>query len=61
MKEFFKILKRFVPPYKRSLILSLVFTLFSAILNVFSFVIIIPILQILFKVNDASAVEFIDW
>ena len=61
MKEFFKILKRFVPPYKKSLILSLVFTLFSAILNVFSFVIIIPILQILFKVNDASGVEFIDW
>ena len=61
MKEFFKILKRFVPPYKRSLILSLIFTLFSAILNVFSFVIIIPILQILFKVNDASGVEFIEW
>ena len=61
MKEFFKILKRFVPPYKKSLILSLIFTLFSAILNVFSFVIIIPILQILFKVNDASGVEFIDW
>ena len=61
MKEYFKILKRFVPPYKKSLILSLIFTLFSAILNVFSFVIIIPILQILFKVNDASGVEFIDW
>ena len=61
MKEFFKILKRFVPPYKKSLILSLIFTLFSAILNVFSFVIIIPILQILFKVNDASGVEFMDW
>ena len=61
MKEFFKILKRFVPPYKRSLILSLIFTLFSAILNVFSFMVIIPILQILFKINDTSGVEFIDW
>ena len=61
MKEFFKILKRFVPPYKRSLILSLIFTLFSAILNVFSFMVIIPILQILFKINDTSGVEFIEW
>ena len=61
MKEVFKILKRFVPPYKRSLILSLIFTLFSAILNVFSFMVIIPILQILFKINDTSGVEFIEW
>lgn len=61
MKEFFKVIKRFVPPYKKSLILSLVFTLLSAILNVFSFMVIIPILQVLFKINDTSAVEFIDW
>ena len=61
MKEFFKIIKRFVPPYKRSLILSLIFTLFSAILNVFSFMVIIPILQILFKINDTSGVQFINW
>ncbi len=61
MKEFLKIIRRFVPPYKRSLILSVVFTLFSAILNVFSFMVIIPILQVLFKINDTSAVEFISW
>ena len=61
MKEFFKVLRRFVPPYRKFLILSLVFTLLSAILNVFSFMVIIPILQILFKINDASGVEFIDW
>ena len=61
MKEFFKILRRFVPPYKKYLILSLIFTLLSAILNVFSFMVIIPILQILFKINDTSGVEFIDW
>ena len=61
MKEFFKILRRFVPPYKKYLILSLIFTLLSAILNVFSFMVIIPILQILFKINDTSGVELIDW
>ena len=61
MKEFFKVIKRFVPPYKRSLILSLIFTLISAILNVFSFMVIIPILQVLFKINDTSGVVFVDW
>lgn len=61
MKEFFKVLKRYIPPYKKSLILSLVFTFVSAILNVFSFMIIIPILQILFKITDTSDVSFIPW
>ena len=61
MKEFFKVLKRFVPPYKKYLVLSLIFTFLSAILNVFSFMVIIPILQILFKVTDTSGVEFIPW
>ena len=61
MKEFFKVLRRFVPPYRKYLILSLVFTFLSAILNVFSFMVIIPILQILFKITDTSGVEFIPW
>ena len=61
MKEFFKVLRRFVPPYKKYLILSLVFTFLSAILNVFSFMVIIPILQILFKINDTSGVGFTPW
>ena len=61
MKEFFKVLKRYIPPYKKSLVLSLIFTLTSAVLNVFSFMIIIPILQILFKITDAKDVEFIPW
>ena len=61
MKEFFKVIKRFVPPYKTSLILSLIFTVLSAILNIFSFMVIIPILQILFKINDTSGIEFMDW
>ncbi len=61
MKEFFKVLKRYIPPYKKSLILSLIFTLTSAVLNVFSFMIIIPILQILFKITDAKDVQFIPW
>lgn len=61
MKEFFKVLKRFVPPYKKYLLLSLLFTFLSAILNVFSFMVIIPILQVLFKITDASGVTFTPW
>ena len=61
MKEFLKILRRFVPPYKKYLVLSLFFTLLSAILNVFSFMVIIPILQILFKINDVSGVAYTPW
>ncbi|MBR2301950.1 MAG: ABC transporter ATP-binding protein, partial [Bacteroidaceae bacterium] len=61
MKEFFKVLRRFVPPYKKYFILSLIFTVLSAILNVFSFMILIPILNILFRIEEASVVEFIPW
>ena len=61
MKEFFKVLKRLVPPYRKYLILSVVFTLLSAVLNVFSFMLLIPILQILFKVAEPVEVDFIAW
>lgn len=61
MKDFFKVLRRFVPPYKKYLLISLFFTLLSAILNVFSFMVIMPILQILFKVSDTTGVVFTPW
>lgn len=62
MKEFIKVLKRFVPPYKKYLVLSVVFNILSAILNIFSFAAIIPILQIIFKTNDAAtATGYMDW
>lgn len=52
MKELFRFLKRFVRPYRRNLVGSVLFNLLSAILNVFSFALIVPILQILFKINE---------
>lgn len=55
MKEFLKILQRFIPPYKKYLVLSIVFNILSAILNIFSFAALIPILQILFKTGDTEA------
>ena len=51
MKEFLQILRRFVPPYKKYLVWSVVFNILSALLNIFSFAALIPLLQILFKVN----------
>lgn len=60
MKEFILILRRFIPPYKRYLILHVVFNILSAILNIFSFALIVPILQILFKMNE-STYHFIPW
>ena len=52
MKDFIRVLKRFVPPYKKFLTLNIVFNILSAILNIFSFTLIMPILNILFKIDD---------
>ena len=54
MKEFIHVLRRFVPPYKRYLVWSVVFNILSAVLNIFSFMAIIPILQILFQTGGDS-------
>lgn len=62
MKEFFQILRRFVPPYKKYLTLTVVFNILSAILNIFSFAAIIPILQIIFKTKKAvAATHLMEW
>ena len=60
MSDFMRVLRRFVPPYKRYLVLNIIFNVLSAILNLFSFALIIPILQILFKINEDHYV-FIPW
>ena len=54
MKEFLQILRRFVPPYKKYLVWSVTFNILSALLNIFSFAALIPLLQILFKVNTGA-------
>lgn len=54
MKEFFIILKRFVPPYKKYLCLNIFFNILAAFLTLFSFAIIIPILEMLFKIKETT-------
>ena len=60
MKEFWSILREYVPPYKKYLIGSVVMNILSAVFNVFSFSLLIPILQILFNISDATY-EFMPW
>ena len=62
MKEFLNVLRRFIPPYKKYLVLSIIFNIMSAVLNIFSFAALIPILQILFQTSDAeTATHLMEW
>ncbi|MCR4810786.1 MAG: ABC transporter ATP-binding protein/permease [Prevotella sp.] len=62
MKEFLQVLRRFVPPYKKYLAASIGFNILSALLNIFSFAALIPILQIIFQTGDAeAATEWMPW
>ena len=62
MREFIKVLRRFVPPYKKYLLLSVFFNISSAVLNIFSFAALIPMLQILFQTEDGlKAVDLMPW
>lgn len=58
MNEFFKILRRFVPPYKKYLALNILFNILAAILTLFSFAVIIPILEMLFQIDDGMTYAY---
>ena len=60
MKDFFRVMRKYVSPYKAYLAGSLFFNLLSALLNVFSFISVIPMLQLLFGI-DQNRYEFIPW
>lgn len=62
MKEFLQVLRRFVPPYKKYIALTATFNILSAVLNIFSFAALIPILQILFRTEGAgNATHLMPW
>lgn len=56
MNSFFSLLRRFVPPYKKYLILNIVFNILTALLTLFSFALIIPILEMLFQIKEMTYV-----
>ena len=60
IKQFISLIRRFIPPYRKYLISNLVLNLLAQILNVFSFTLLIPILQILFQVSD-NTYEHMTW
>lgn len=60
MKGFYQLLRRFVPPYKKYLILNIFFNILAAFLTLFSFAVIIPILEMLFQIKEATY-EFMPW
>ena len=62
MKDFFQVLRRFIPPYRKYLILSVLFNILSAILNIFSFTALVPILNILFATGETEkATRIMEW
>ncbi|HON01594.1 MAG TPA: ABC transporter ATP-binding protein [Paludibacteraceae bacterium] len=54
MFKFFELLKRFIPPYKKYVFLNLLFNLLSTVFSLFSFAAIIPVLQILFGLQQSN-------
>lgn len=62
MREFFQVLRRFVPPYKKYLILTIIFNILSALLNIVSFGALVPILSILFQTEAMQQTyELMPW
>ena len=60
MKQFLKVIRKYVAPYKGYLWGSVILNILSAILCVVSFAMIIPILKILFNI-DRMQYDFIAW
>lgn len=60
MKELFRTLKRFIPPYKWYIVGNIFFNILTPILNLLAFSLIMPILNILFKI-DKTIYQFISW
>ena len=52
MNDFWSLLRRFVPPYKKYLILNIIFNVLAAVLTLFSFALIVPILEMLFGISE---------
>ena len=62
MKEFLQLMRRFVSPYKKYIGRAILLNILSAVFNVFSFTLLIPILDILFKTGENNKVyEYMEW
>ena len=60
MKQFLQIMRRYLSPYKSSLVWAVVLNIYSQVMNVVSFVVLIPILNILFQI-DQKVYHYQEW
>ena len=60
MRDFLKLMRQYASPYKGHLAGAVVLNILSAVFNIFSFAVLVPLLNILFKV-DETVYEFIPW
>lgn len=61
MKEFLQLMRRFVSPYKKYIGWAILLNILSAVFNVFSFTVLIPILDILFKTGNTKVYQYMEW
>lgn len=61
MKEFLQLMRRFVSPYKKYIGWAILLNILSAVFNVFSFTLLIPILDILFKTDGDKVYKYMEW
>jgi subfamily B ATP-binding cassette protein MsbA len=61
MKDFIAILRRFVPPYKHYLFLNILFNILASFLTLFSFALIMPILEMLFQTGNVATYAYTPW
>lgn len=60
MKQFFRALKRFIPPYKWYVVFNILFNIMTPLLNLLAFSLLIPILRVIFRI-DTTAYQYIPW
>ncbi|MBO5872397.1 MAG: ABC transporter ATP-binding protein [Bacteroidaceae bacterium] len=60
LKHFLSIMGRYLKPYRKYLVGSVLLNFFAQLMNVFSFVVLIPILNILFKI-DQTVYTYREW
>ena len=60
MKDFLQMMRRYIAPFKKYLYGSVVLNILSAVFNIFSFAVIVPMLRILFRISD-EVYTFTPW
>ncbi|KJF45521.1 antibiotic ABC transporter ATP-binding protein [Draconibacterium sediminis] len=60
MKDFLKLMKRFVPPYRGKVVMNIIYNILGALFGTFSFAMLIPALDILFKTKELVT-EKVEW